>query len=247
MHHYTSSLPQSIKIKKIIQENFKTKTFITDVNLKAKPGQFVMIWIADNAEKPFSLTTSSPLSFTAMDVGKFSHHLNTKVKAGDTIWYRGPFGDGHFKIKKGPKFLIAGGCGCVPLYHLALRIKEKEGSKNTKIIIGAKVKKELLFVEKFRRLGFKVLICTDDGSLGQKGYTTQILEKVLAKQKVACVYSCGPEAMLKNIALICGNYKTKFQLSLEALVKCGFGICGSCARGGKLVCKDGPVFDSWVE
>lgn len=238
------SLPKPIIVKKIIQENFRTKTFMTDVKIKAKPGQFIMLWLPSIAEKPFSVTWDNPLTFTVMSVGKFTKTLNQKIRKGDRVWYRGPFGKRVFRVVKGKKILISGGCGCVPLFFLAKTLKNK---KTTRVIVGAKTKKELLFEKRFKKLGFKTIITTDDGSKGIKGFTTDVLKEILEKEKIVCVYGCGPEAMLKKTREICDKLKTKFQLSLEALMKCGFGICGSCSRGGKLVCQDGPVFSKWPD
>jgi len=238
------SLPKPVIIKKVIQENFKTKTFVTNKKIKAKPGQFIMVWLPRLAEKPFSLTDNNPLTLTVMSVGPLTKVLNSQVKIGDKIWYRGPLGRGVFKIVKGKKIFVSGGCGCVPLYFLAKKIKNK---KATRIIVGAKTKKEILFEKRFKKLGFKVILTTDDGSTGIRGLTTDVLEKILAKEKIACVYGCGPEPMLKKTAEICEQFKVKYQLSLESLMKCGLGICGSCSRGGKLVCKDGPVFSKWIK
>lgn len=239
-----SSLPIPFIVKKIIKENAKTKTFITNYSVKAKPGQFIMLWVPGLAEKPFSLTTADPLSFTIMKVGKLTKYLNQKVRVGDKLWYRGPFGNGVFKKIKGKKLLVAGGCGSVPLYFLASTIKDK---KTARMIVGAKSKKELLFVNRFQKLGFRVIISTEDGSRGIKGFTTDLLENILKKEKISCVYACGPNPMLKKIVKICSKYKSEYQVSLESLIKCGFGICGSCVCGSKLVCQDGPVFSRWPE
>lgn len=239
-----SSLPKPIIIKKIIKENFRTKSFITNEKIKAKPGQFIMVWLPRKAEKPFSVTDNNPLTFTVMSVGSFTKTLNKEIKKGDKIWYRGPFGKGVFKPVKGKKILVSGGCGCVPLYFFAKNLRRKEAIR---VIVGAKTKKELLFERKFKKLGLRVIVTTDDGSKGIKGFTTDVLKEILEKEKIACVYGCGPEAMLKKTAEICDKFKTKYQLSLEALMKCGFGVCGSCSRGGKLVCLDGPVFSKWPD
>lgn len=237
------SFPQPAIIKKIIKENFRTKTFVTDQKIKAKPGQFIMIWLPKKTEKPFSLMNDNPLTFTVMSVGLFTKSLNTKIKKGDKIWYRGPFGRGVFKNIKGKKIIVSGGCGCILLYFLSKQIKNK---KITRIIVGAKTKKELLFHQRFKRLGFKTIITTDDGSAGKKGLTTDILEKILQQEKISCVYGCGPEPMLKKVAKICEENKTKYQISLESIIKCGFGVCGNCVLpNGELVCLDGPVFDTW--
>lgn len=234
-----TSLPIAVTVKKIIRENFRTKTFITDKKIKAKPGQFVMIWLPGVAEKPFSVTEEDPLTITVMSVGKFTKAMNTSVSVGDKIWYRGPFGKKSFEEKKGNKILVAGGCGCVPLYFLGKKLKEKE---KTKVIIGAKTSSEILFKKRFKSLGLNVIVTTDNGSTGIKGLATDVLEKILSKEKVTCVYACGPELMLEKVVDICRFYRVKCQLSLESIIKCGFGICGSCSRGEKLICQDGPVF-----
>lgn len=238
------SLPRPVTIKKVITENFKTKTFITDINLPAQPGQFVMIWLPRQAEKPFSLTTTHPFSFTVMTVGPFTKILNTNLKPGDQVWYRGPFGRGTYTTVSGKTVLVSGGCGCVPLYCLAQTLKSKS---STRVIIGAKTKSELLFVNRFRKLGFNPIVTTDDGSAGTRGFTTDALATIFKTETIACVYGCGPDPMLKTIARLCRKYRVKYQLSLEALMKCGFGICGSCSRAGKLVCLDGPVFTRWPD
>ena len=238
-----TSLPIPIKVKQVIKENFRTKSFVLNGKVKARPGQFVMIWLPGNAEKPFSITDNNPFTITVMEIGKFTKHLNKNIKPGDKIWYRGPFGKGIFKQVKGKKILVSGGCGCVPLYFFAKTLKNK---KSVQVIVGAKTKKELLFVKKFKDLGLNVQTTTDNGSAGKKGYTTDELKRILNTEKINCVYGCGPEVMLKKIAHICKEKKVKYQLSLEALIKCGFGVCGSCSVGGKLVCKDGPVFNKWV-
>jgi dihydroorotate dehydrogenase electron transfer subunit len=237
-----TSLPHVAKVKKIIKENFRTKTLVLDQKIEANPGQFIMVWLPRKAEKPFSVTDNNPLTFTVMSIGPFTRTLNNQIKVGNKIWYRGPFGKGVFKPMSGKKVFVSGGCGCVPLYFLGKTIKDK---KNIKVVVGAKTEKELLFEKNFTKLGLKVIITTDDGSKGKKGLTTDVLESILKKEKINCVYGCGPEKMLEKIAYLCDKFKTKYQLSLEALIKCGFGICGSCSKAGKLVCLDGPVFTKW--
>ena len=239
-----TSLPKVLTIKKVISENFRTKTFVTDKKINARPGQFIMVWLPGKAEKPFSLTNNDPLTFTVMSVGNFSKTLNNQIKAGNKVWFRGPFGKGVFKSAPGKKVLVSGGCGCVPLYYLVKMIKDK---KSCRVIVGGKTKKELLFDKRFKKLGLKVIITTDDGSEGLKGFTIDALEKILAKEKISCVYACGPKIMLRKVAEMCDKFKVKYQISLEAIMKCGFGICGSCSCGGKLVCEDGPVFTKWPE
>lgn len=238
-----NSLPKPVTIKHIVKENGVVKTFITNENIVAQPGQFIMVWLPGVAEKPFSIVNDNPLTFTVKSVGNFTNTINKVIKKGDKIWYRGPFGNGVFKNVNGKKILICGGCGCVPIYFFAKSVK----NRNSIIVInGAKTKKELLFVDKFKKLKARVLVSTDDGSDGDDGSVIDLLKKFLHDNGgIGCVYGCGKKIMLKKMVRICDKYNIRYQVSLEALIKCGIGVCGSCSFGGKLICKDGPVFSKW--
>lgn len=236
-----TSLPKSVVIKKIIKENFRTKTFVTDIKIKAKPGQFILAWLPRLAERPFAIVNDSPLTFTVVKVGSFTRALH-ELKKDDKIWFRGPFGQGVFRKRGRSHLLVGGGYGVAPLYFLAKRLPNKRKST---IIVGAKTKKELLFEKKFKDLGLGVLVSTEDGSRGKKGLATDWMKEMPLGKKIDCVYACGPEAMLKGVVEICQSFKKKYQVCLEAIIKCGFGVCGSCTRGSRLACHDGPVFSRW--
>lgn len=238
-----TSLPEPTTINQVIKENGEVKTFITQAKIKARPGQFILVWLPRLAEKPFAVVDNDPLTFTVAKVGNFTRALH-RLKKGDKIWFRGPFGRGIFRRKGGNHLLVGGGYGVAPLYFLAKRLL---GRQNTTVIIGAKNKNEVLFEKKFKDAGLKILVTTEDGSKGKKGLATEPLEEILSKEKIDCVYACGPEPMLEKVVEICQSFKKNYQVSLEAIIKCGFGVCGSCSRGGKLVCLDGPVFTRWPE
>ena len=90
-----------------------------------------------------------------------------------------------------------------------------------------------------------MIAATDDGSYGRKAFTTEVLEEVLGENKeIKIVQTCGPEIMMKKILDICNKYKVECEASLERVMKCSFGICGSCMINDKLVCRDGPIFNS---
>jgi len=236
-----TNLPKPIIINRIINENYKVKTFVSKTEIKSKPGQFILVWLPRLAERPFAVVDDSPLAFTVAKVGKFTQALHN-LKEGDRIWFRGPFGKGVFKLEGEEHLLIGGGYGVAPLYFLAK--KSLKGHKMT-MIIGAKSKNELLFEEKFNRLRIKVQVATEDGSRGENGLAPNLLYKILSEKKVDCVYACGPMPMLAKVVEICHNFKVNFQISLETIIKCGIGVCGSCSYQGKLVCQDGPVFRHW--
>ncbi len=235
---------RTAKITKVEVETSKVKNFILDTKVKAFPGQYVMVWIPGLNEKPFGVVQSLPLTLSIAKVGPTTELIH-KLKIGDKITFRGPYGQ-PFTIISGKILLVGGGYGVVPLYFLASSIPAKKRSKIT-VIIGARTKKELPFAAKFKRLGCKVLLTTDDGSSGFKGFTTQLAEKLLDKEKFSAVYSCGPMVMMRKIAQISHAKKIFCQVSVESFFKCGgFGICGECCFNGLIVCREGPVFDGKV-
>jgi len=233
-------LPKLVKIKKIIKENQKVKTFIFEERIKAIPGQYLMIWLPGVGEKPFSITNPDPLTIIIARVGPFSTALH-KLVLGKKLGYRGPIGRG-FKIVGEKILLVGGGYGAAPLYFLAQEAVKKK--KKIFIVLGAKKKGELLYEKRFKKLGAKVFITTDDGSCGRKGLATDIGEEIIKKEKIDRVYSCGPEKMMDVLGKICQRLKVPCFLSLERFMKCGgLGICGQCEINGVLVCQQGPVFN----
>ena len=154
---------------------------------------------------------------------------------------RGPYGNG-FKLKGKKICLIAGGYAVIPISFLVEKAKKKK--INIISVIGAKTKKDLFFLNRLKKSSNRMIVTTDDGSYGIKGFTTDVLMNLLKKEKFDYVYTCGPEIMMKKVFDICENKGIECQASLERYMKCGFGLCGSCCIDDKLVCKDGPVFDS---
>jgi len=111
---------------------------------------------------------------------------------------------------------------------------------NPIIINGARSKNHLIYLKRFKSKN--MLIATDDGSYGIEGFTTEILEQELKKNKINIVYTCGPEIMIKKVFDICRTHNVECEASLERMMKCGFGICGACMIDDQIVCIDGPIF-----
>jgi dihydroorotate dehydrogenase electron transfer subunit len=109
------------------------------------------------------------------------------------------------------------------------------------MVIGARAAADVIFVERFAALSAQVVVTTDDGSLGQRGVATDAAARLLDKTAHAGLYACGPEPMLDAVARLARDRGLPAQLSYERYMRCGFGVCGSCARQGWLVCRDGPV------
>ncbi len=238
-----TSLPQVARIIHPADESAKVRTFVFDLHLEAEPGQFVMAWLPGLDEKPFSLVGADPVTLTIARVGPFSEAVHT-LSTGDRLWLRGPLGQ-HFtlpeyRIPGKPRLLfVAGGYGVAPLHFLAERALA--AGWGVTVVIGARTAGDIVFVNRFAALGSRVAITTDDGSLGQRGVATDLADRLLAESEYDTLYACGPEPMLQAVEKLAHTRNLPAQLSYERYMRCGFGVCGSCAQDGWLVCKDGPV------
>jgi len=236
------------RIESVKTENPTTKTYtFTDPQCaKAQPGQFLMLWIPTIDEIPLSImnTEDNSVAVTVKNVGAAPRHLHT-MKQGDIIGVRGPFGN-HFTQHSGNVLLIAGGTGIAPLLYLAKQLAVK--AKRLSFIMGAKTRNELLFLNQLEPLCTEQpTATTEDGTYGLKCLATQPLEQLLAEKgtaKIDMVYACGPERMTRQVFNLTEKHGVQMEASLERLMRCGIGICGSCMIGKYRVCKDGPVFNS---
>jgi dihydroorotate dehydrogenase electron transfer subunit len=237
------------KIVDIKQENcdVKTFTFVDELCGKAEPGQFVMVWIPGVDEIPMSLsgiTSEGRTSITVHDVGDASNALHQK-KVGDQIGIRGPFGNGFVQVK-GNAMVAGGGTGLAPLLPLTERLV-KVADKVT-VLSGAKCVDNLLFIDRVTNvlsgMNSETVITTDDGSYGIECVVTDQVEQKLEKEKFDMIYTCGPEQMMYGMFLLAEKYKVPLQASLERMMRCAIGLCGSCQIGKLRVCKDGPVLNS---
>jgi dihydroorotate dehydrogenase electron transfer subunit len=233
-----SDLPRATKIAKVIEENAQVKTFVLEAAVEADPGQFIMVWLPRVDEKPFSLVNADPVTITVARVGPFTEKLH-QLRIDDKIWFRGPLGQG-FELTGERILLIGGGYGVAPLAFLAQRAAG--AGRQVTAVIGARSRADLIFPQRFAKLGCSVVLATEDGSAGVRGLATDMAESLLETNEIDAVYACGPEAMLDKVLELCRGHGLPCQLSLEKYMRCGLGVCGSCQRGGMLVCRDGPVF-----
>jgi dihydroorotate dehydrogenase electron transfer subunit len=239
-----------VQIEEIITETPTVKTLVFKDRLSyfAKPGQFLMIWIPRIEEIPMSVMINSKDGYAAVTIRKFGIGSTALFdrKKGDLIGLRGPYGNRFILRKKYRKILIiGGGTGLVPLLRL-VSFASKEKVRST-IVMGAKTKAEVFFEKITRNIirgnNSSLLVCTDDGSYGIKGTTVTLMSKLVRDESFDCVYTCGPELMMKAVLDISNQNSIPVQASLERYMKCGIGICGSCCLDSSLVCQDGTVFD----
>jgi dihydroorotate dehydrogenase electron transfer subunit len=204
------------------------------------PGQFFMIWIPGVDEIPMSVSeiTKDVKGITFRKIGDATHALY-HISPGSKIGVRGPYGNG-FKLTGKHLLFVGGGTG-IAMLAPAVEQARKRKLKST-VIIGVKTKNDLFFEDRLRRFDATVLVSTDDGSKGYKGFASDLAKDVLKKEKIDAVFTCGPEPMMKTLLSCCRTIP--FQASLERYMKCSIGICGQCCVGkGLRVCLDGPIFD----
>ncbi|MBI3959118.1 MAG: dihydroorotate dehydrogenase electron transfer subunit [Chloroflexi bacterium] len=244
--HY--ALPTRARILKIQTDNYRTKTFVLDAALEAFPGQFVMAWLPRFDEKPFSLVNADPVTLMITAVGPFSRLMHGK-QPGDFVWLRGAFGAGYRVNGTGRRLaLVGGGYGVAPLHWLARTQLGVAASMTA--VIGARTGEDILYAERFAALGeqaaaqatrLQTLVTTEDGSRGIHGRVTDALVPLLKRGEIDAICACGPHGMLAALELFGQEYGVETQLSWEAYMRCGIGICGACEHEGKVLCMDGPV------
>lgn len=234
-------MPQAIDILAIGDLNPNTKMFTLDCSFGALPGQFVMLWIPELDEKPFSIASDDgkQIKLAIAAIGPFSKALFQK-KVGDQVGIRGAFGN-SFSVSKNKRVaLVGGGFGTAPLHFLG-KESQKQGSE-INMLIGARSNDLLIYEAECKKDNFRVFITTNDGSAGEEGFVTAPLTRLLQKKEIDFVQTCGPEKMMEAVAKLCREHNVPCELSLERYMKCGFGICGQCICDKKLVCQDGCVF-----
>ena len=223
----------------------KIFTFEDKQCARAKPGQFLMLWIPGVDEIPLSILDAKEnglVSVAVQKVGDATSAFHNKG-VGELIGVRGPFGN-CFTLKGGRILMVSGGTGTAPIVFLAERL----ASKIAKLVFvtGAKTREELLFMSKMKRIlegeKTRLMATTEDGSYGIKGLATKPLERLLERERFDMIYTCGPEQMMRKVCDLAEKYGVALEASLERLMRCAIGLCGSCVIGRYRVCKDGPVF-----
>jgi dihydroorotate dehydrogenase electron transfer subunit len=233
---------------------------------QAKPGQFLMFRVQmalpPLLRRPFGIfrTGFFPPDCAGLPPREYVEILYKVVgqgtammrelHAGDRVEMLGPLGRG-FDLGEsgGEKILVGGGIGLVPLYMLA---GELTRTSTVRLLMGGRTRNDILAVTEFERLGVETYVSTDDGSLGEEGLVTAVLERKLDKYPGAAVYACGPMPMIEAVYRICAERGAPLQVSLEALMACGVGACLGCVIKGVghsdqtprylCTCKEGPVF-----
>jgi len=215
----------------------------------AQPGQFVMVRCGEETvlRRPLSIhqvADTTKLAFLFSIVGKGTHWLS-QCQTGDNIDLLGPLGNGYSIYPASHNLLlVAGGIGIAPLVLLTQQALN-QGCSVT-LLLGASTITQL-YPRHLLPSETELIITTEDGTAGKKGMITDLLPDFVGWADQ--VFACGPVSMYRDMDTRNQRLlKTKpVQISLEARMGCGLGVCYGCTlktkRGLRQVCKDGPVFD----
>lgn len=238
----------------VILQNRKVAAGMYEITLssptiaaEAKPGQFLHVQVSDAAvpllRRPISIAdvTVDRIVLLYRVIGKGTEVLSQR-KQGETISLLGPLGHGFptDELKDKKTLLIGGGVGIAPLIYVANTV----GSSD--ILMGGRTKDDLFWTSYYGACE-DIYVTTDDGSMGMKGFTVDVLPQILTDKTYDAICTCGPEIMMKRVAQIAKEYQVPCYVSLEKHMACGLGACLSCtceAVDGtrKKVCSHGPVF-----
>lgn len=241
------NLKKQFTINKVL-ENKEVANGIYNIkiqgNFKANPGQFYMVRCWDDEiilSRPISIHNinlkENYMELLYATVGKGTK-LISKLKKGDEIKVMGPLGNG-FNVEEAKEkkvAIVAGGIGVAPMRYLCKSLD------NNNIDFYAGFKDSVYGIEEIKDKAAKIYISTEDGSLGSKGYITDLLDC----KKYDLVLCCGPEVMMHKVLRMCRESNTRIYISEEKKMACGIGACLVCTcktkSGNKRTCKDGPVF-----
>ena len=214
-----------------------------------QPGQFVIVRRTDRAERiPLTVADADPkagtIALVIQAVGKSTKEL-VALQPGDFLRdISGPLGMPTELITKGRALCVGGGVGTAVVHPIAQGLHRNGVSVVS--VIGGRSKEWVIFEQELKQLG-EVVVCTDDGSYGRKGFVTDAAKELLTAGGIDIVYAVGPVPMMRAIANLTRPFGVHTIVSLNPVMVDGTGMCGGCRVeiGGetKFACVDGPEFD----
>ncbi|NLU53570.1 MAG: dihydroorotate dehydrogenase electron transfer subunit [Clostridiaceae bacterium] len=241
-------------IEKLNSDTFLMRIESENISSEASAGQFVNIKCGEGSEaflrRPISICSIDRENKTfdiVFNVRGKGTKLLSRYDSGDEIDVMGPLGRG-FTIDPSHKSIavVGGGIGIFPL----LQVLKDHPAPNKTAILGFRTRDLVVLEDSFNQYSTELLIATDDGSYGHKGFVTDLLSKKVEAQNFDMVYFCGPSVMMKLGVEVLKKHNIPSEVSVEQRMGCGIGACLVCAcktRKGSdwdysHVCKDGPVF-----
>ncbi len=218
---------------------------------RRKAGQFVIVRMDEQGERiPLTIADADPergtISLVVQAVGRSTTQMATLAAGDRFLDVVGPLGAPTHIENYGTAVVIGGGIGIAPAHPIAQALKQVG---NTVIsILGARSQELLVMQEELCRASDEVLICTDDGSCGDKGLVTHVLTRLIESgRKIDFVFAVGPVIMMKFVSVLTKAHGIRTMVSLNPIMVDGTGMCGGCrvSVDGKMrfACVEGPDFD----
>lgn len=217
----------------------------------AQAGQFIIFRAEENGERvPLTIADvnkeTGALTIVFMAVGHSTKKL-AELSVGDELLdIVGPLGQPTHIKKYGTVVCLAGGYGAAPCYLIAKAFKDA-GNK-VYMIMGARSKNLIFWQDKMKDACSELFITTDDGTLGEKGFVTQVLDRIISNEKVDYAIAVGPLPMMRAVAELTRDKEIYTEASMNPIMVDGTGMCGACrvTVGGetKFACVDGPDFNA---
>ncbi len=218
---------------------------------KAKAGQFVILRLDEKGERiPLTIAdynrSTGTVTIIFQEVGRTTKELG-KLNAGDFITdFVGPLGQPTEIENYGRVVCVGGGVGVAPIYPIARALKDVGNEVIS--VIGARNKELLFWEEKMAAVSDRLIVCTDDGSYGQKGFVTDAVKQLAEETKIDRIWAIGPMPMMRAMAATTKPLGIKTIVSLNPIMVDGTGMCGACrvsvGNETKFACVDGPEFDA---
>jgi len=257
----------------LARATYRIRLDIPEIATSIRPGQFVMLRMPDATDpllgRPFAFYDTvmdargraTALDIIYLVVGKMTGLLSAQ-RPGNRIDIWRPLGNGFPDPATDEHVgLVAGGIGQTPFLAYARELLGQRGYggrpprasvRRVSFYYGVRSADLAAGVEDFRQAGAAIHLATDDGSLGFRGFVTQLLEE---HPPPAHLVGCGPEPMMRALSTLAKRWGVPCHLSLETPMACGLGICFSCVTRVRTassdvdwdyrrVCLDGPVFDA---
>jgi len=253
----------------LARDTYRIRLEAPELARTTRPGQFVMLRLPHRTDpllgRPFALydtVVDADGSTTGIDIlylviGKITSIL-ARTRAGECVEAWGPLGNGFPRLE-GVRHvgLVAGGIGQTPFLAYARQLLGQRGyageparqrTGRVSLYYGVRTRELAAGIDDFQSTGASVHLATDDGTLGFRGVVTQLLAQ---NELPNHLIGCGPEPMMKALAILARHHQIPCHVSLESPMACGIGICFSCVTrvrtaGGwdyRRTCVEGPVFD----
>jgi len=218
---------------------------------KAQPGQFIILRVDENGERiPITINDYNPekgtVTIIVQTVGSTTEKLS-HLNEGDCLHdFVGPLGKATETEGKKKVCVVGGGVGCAIAYPVLKKFHDCGAEVHA--VVGFKSKDFVILEEDFKKSSDKLIVCTDDGSYGQKGLVTEALKQLIEEgNQYDEVFAIGPMVMMKFVSLTTQPYGIPTTVSMSPIMIDGTGMCGGCrlSVGGemKFACVDGPDFD----